>query len=62
MSQTKFVDFDTFINVDGTVVGDVTAREEGANCQVIRKVLQKVGQVVSDETTGPLCDPVTERN
>jgi hypothetical protein len=58
---TKFIEFDMIIGLDGSVVGDVTARETGANCNSIRKVMQKVGTITKDETTGPLCDPVTER-
>ncbi len=62
MSGPKFVDFDVIIKADGTLVNDVTAREDGANCQVIRKIAQKMGTIISDETTGPLCDPQTERS
>ncbi len=62
MSEQRYVDFDIIIKQDGTVVGDVTAREDGANCAVIRKVMQRVGTITSDETTGPLCDPQTERS
>jgi hypothetical protein len=60
MSEQKYVDFDAIIRADGTLVSDVKAREEGANCDVIRKIAQKMGTIVGDETTGPLCDPVRE--
>jgi hypothetical protein len=57
----KFIEFEYIIKPDGSGTADVKAREEGANCNAVRKIVQKMGTITSDETTGPLCDPVTER-
>lgn len=59
--ENKYVDFEVIIDKEGSAVADVTAREKGANCAVIRGVMQRMGKITSDETTGPLCDPVTEQ-
>jgi hypothetical protein len=56
----QFIDFDVIIKADGTVVHDVTGRQEGADCRVVKKIAQRMGTVTSDETTGPFCDTQRE--
>jgi hypothetical protein len=60
MSTAKFIEFEVIIKDDGTLVHDVTAREEGANCNAVRKIAQKMGNIILDETTGPFCDKQNE--
>jgi hypothetical protein len=57
----KFIEFDVIIKGDGTVVHNVTNRQEGADCRAIKRITQRMGQEVSDETTGPFCDRQNER-
>lgn len=52
------MEFLVCINPNGSRTHEVTQREEGENCQMIRQF--DVGVVVSDEQTGPDCDEVHE--
>lgn len=58
----KAIEFDVVIKQDGTVVHAVTGRTEGADCRAIKKITQRMGQEIKDETTGPFCDKQNERN
>lgn len=53
------LEFDVRIKTDGKVVHEVTNRN-GQDCRKIEKIVQRMGKVVSDETTGPFCDKVNE--
>ena len=57
----KFIEFDVIIKGDGTVVHNVTGRQEGADCRAVKRITQRMGTQVSDETTGPFCDKQNER-
>jgi hypothetical protein len=59
--SAKFIEFDMIIREDGTILSEVTHREEGAECQAMTRLVQQMGTVVSDEITGPLCDKQHER-
>lgn len=56
MAGTKWVEYDLHIDLDGTCVTEVTAKETGANCAVVRSFASGLGKIIQDETTGPLCD------
>jgi hypothetical protein len=60
--SAKFIDFEVTIKTDGTVVHNVTTRQEGADCRAIKRITQRMGQEISDETTGPFCDKQNERS
>jgi hypothetical protein len=57
----KTIDFDVIIKEDGSVVHDVQGRSEGADCRVVKKIAQRMGQITKDEQTGPFCDKQNER-
>lgn len=51
--------YSAIIKQDGTIETEVIDRE-GTQCSKLRQFVGGVGQIVSDEQTGPECDEVHE--
>lgn len=48
------------ITKDGVIKLIVQVREDGENCEEVRKLTETIGPQISEERTGPDCDTVHE--